>query len=81
MSESINSELLSLECSKEDKTIISISWCVQDVAAVAEGQGRQVTLEDCKKVLMSLLDNHDANEGISWDTLDTTMDNVLGEMP
>jgi hypothetical protein len=53
-----------------DDNHISILWNVDDVKTHAKVMKIKLTLQQCKDVLDNVLNNHDANYGISWDTLE-----------
>ncbi len=55
---------------------ITISWNVEDVLSLDDS----LTTDQCIEVLDMATDNHDANYGISWDTLSTYIDDVKEEV-
>lgn len=65
---SLNSSIGHFAPSKE----IAIIWSVEDVRASHEG-----TDEECMEVLYNVEHRHDANIGVSWDTLEIHGD-ILG---
>jgi hypothetical protein len=58
---------------------ISILWNIEDVERQAEVNGLKLTKAECREVLDACLDGHDANFGISWDTLDFHINNLFGD--
>ena len=55
---------------------ITISWNVEDVLSLDDS----LTTDQCIEVLDLARDNHDANYGISWDTLSSYIDDVKEEV-
>ena len=55
---------------------ITISWNVEDVLSLDD----TLTTDQCIEVLDMARDNHDANYGISWDTLECYIDQVKEEV-
>ena len=55
---------------------ITISWNVEDVLGLDDS----LTTDQCIEVLDLARDNHDANYGISWDTLSSYIDEVKPEI-
>ena len=62
-----------------DDDHISILWNVEDVERQAEVNGLKLTKAECREVLDACLDGHDANFGISWDTLDHHICHLFGD--
>ena len=56
---------------------ISITWNQDDVLHVAEQMGLKLTDEQIIDVLDYVESNHDANFGISWDTIGWAIEHVL----
>ena len=56
-----------------ERTQIAISWCVEDVLAMAEYLGVTLTEEQCIEVLRMVEDEHDADIGVNWDVLRATV--------
>lgn len=57
-----------------EKPYIDIRWTTDDVAAVRP----DLTEEQAADVLAYVLDNHDANLGVTWDTLSYAADVLFG---
>ena len=55
---------------------ITISWNVDDVLSLDD----TLTTDQCIEVLEKAENNHDANHGISWDTLSSYIDDVKEEI-
>jgi len=62
-----------------DDDHISILWNTDDVKHQAKVNGLKLTKIECREVLDACLDCHDANFGISWDTLDFHINNIFGD--
>jgi hypothetical protein len=54
---------------------ITISWSVEDVLSLDDS----LTTDQCIDVLVMAENNHDANHGITWDTLSCYIDDVKEE--
>tara|TARA_R110002110_G_scaffold365387_1_gene575356 strand:+ start:252 stop:503 length:252 start_codon:yes stop_codon:yes gene_type:complete len=54
-----------------DKNTISICWTVDDVKQAFKNIDKEITLtdDDCRDVLERVLNDHDANYGVTWDNL------------
>lgn len=64
---------------KRDQCIeIKISWHIDDVLWRAKDQGVKITRKEASQVLELMLRKHDANMGISWETIDFWIDEVKG---
>lgn len=55
---------------------ISIVWSYEDVLLRAESNGTKITKDQACEILSEMDSKHDANCGISWDTIDF----YLGEL-
>lgn len=62
-----------------DGEAIAVIWSIDDVQWIANL--RPVTEHQCKETLRRLQEKHDAEIGINWDVIDTTLDHVLREGP
>jgi hypothetical protein len=62
-----------------DDDHISILWNVDDVKRQSEVNGLKLTKAECREVLDACLDGHDANFGISWETLDHHICHLFGD--
>ena len=62
-------------------TEISIVWNDEDIRAYAADMNlsSELTDKEIGKVLDSLYRNHDAETGISWETIGIWIDEVVGE--
>lgn len=58
---------------------ITISWHIDDVAALAELNDFDITPDQCREVLLRAKKNHDAEIGINWGVLEFYLDDVLLE--
>ena len=61
---------------KAEDYSITISWNVEDVLSLDDS----LTTDQCIEVLEKAENNHDANHGISWDTLSSYIDDVKEEI-
>lgn len=59
----------------EDK--IALVWQAGDVIENAEQQGKDVSKEQAIDILQDILRHHDCQYGVSWNTINDTMDNIL----
>lgn len=60
-------------------TEISIVWCDEDVRETAKQIGYTLTDEEVSNVLWLLKHKHDATIGITWDTIDFWIREVVKE--
>ena len=62
---------------------ISINWYAEDVDAVAYDNGYvfepALTEDEKMDVLLHVLRKHDANEGVTWNTLDFWLTELYGD--
>ena len=56
-----------------DAPVCMVLWLADDVIKQAKEQGVDITQELAAEILESLDDNHDANYGITWETIDATL--------
>lgn len=61
---------------EDNSDFISIFWCADDVLSVADDRHLKLTKEQCLDVLDYLESNHDANIGISWDSIGFAFDSL-----
>lgn len=75
-------ELQEAEESGDDeigKDEIAIKWCVDDVLMQAENDDVQVTTSEARKILGKMEKYHDANNGITWDTISIYLQDLKRE--
>jgi len=60
-------------------TEIKISWCYEDVLQRAKENGIRLTKKEACDALALTLKRHDCNIGISWETLDVWIDEIVSE--
>ena len=48
---------------------IAITWCIDDVQSVVHAAGRKITKDQAANVLERVLNKHDAEFGVNWETL------------
>ncbi len=67
------------------RDMTAVPWTVEDVRTIAEGEGPDdegmalgftLTDEECRKILKRVEDEHDANCGITWDTIYSTINRL-----
>lgn len=59
--------------------IVKAVWCIEDVLQRAEENEIELTREEAGEVLGLTYKYHDCNIGISWETLDVWIDEVVNE--
>lgn len=57
-----------------DAPVCMVLWLADDVIKQAKEQGVDISPELAAEILESLDDNHDANYGITWETIDAALD-------
>jgi len=62
------------EIDLNESNSIFIEWSVDDVRSRAQQHGINLSNSDCIEILECVENNHDANLGISWDTIDNAID-------
>ena len=55
---------------------ISINWDIDDVKGVASDRNLQLTDDHCLDVLDYIESNHDANIGVSWNSIHFALDSL-----
>ena len=61
----------------EGEWVLRVEWCIEDVRQYMEESGADqntMTDNDCLNVLRIMADNHDAEIGINWDTIDAALE-------
>jgi hypothetical protein len=60
---------------------LTLWWHVDDVFSIANNRSyyQDLTLEEARQVLEMASDYHDADIGVSWETLKVYLDEVVGE--
>ena len=61
---------------ENNSDFISINWSAVDVLEVAKERNFQLSTEQTFEILEYLEHNHDANYGISWDTIHCAFDSL-----
>lgn len=57
---------------------IAIIWSIEDVYACAEERERgTLTQEEARKVLKDVEANHDCTYGVSWESIDYAIEDVI----
>ena len=60
---------------EKDQDTITVSWCTEDILGRAEEQGIKLTKKQARKILADIDRGHDASVGISWDVIDSYLQN------
>ena len=58
---------------------IAVSWCKEDVRGIAESSGIELSDHEIGEILNSMIDDHDAQHGITWDTIQYYVDEIKQE--
>jgi hypothetical protein len=61
----------------DDEWVLRIEWTIDDVRQYMEDSGADPTTmtdNDCLNILKIMAHNHDANIGISWDSIDAALE-------
>ena len=66
----------SLKDDVDDTPIAWSIWQVEDVEYWAEEREMEVSKEEAAKILGAMNDNHDATNGMNWDTIDYWLDEL-----
>jgi len=56
-----------------------VIWGRDDVIATAKNAGYELTDDEIDEVLYCLIDRHDADVGVSWETIDFWIEEVVKE--
>ena len=68
---------------ENNQYILRNDWGIDDVRAVIESTDnariKSFTDEDCVRVLQRVADNFDANYGITWDSIDFVINQLIEE--
>ena len=58
---------------------ISIIWSTEDVLHQAKEKGVKLTEDEANEILLHMERKHDATIGISWETIDCHLDDLVDE--
>jgi len=61
----------------EGEWVLRVEWCIEDVRQYMEESGADqstMTDNDCLNVLKIMADNHDAELGINWNSIDAALE-------
>lgn len=61
----------------EGEWVLRVEWCIEDVRQYMEESGADqdtMTDNDCLNILRIMADNHDAELGINWNTIDAALE-------
>lgn len=61
---------------KPDEHIAVAIWCEADVLGRAKELGKKITRKQAQEILDDIEQHHDAELGISWDTLDCAIQDL-----
>ena len=64
---------------KPDDHVAVAIWGEDDVLERAEERDMSITREQAQSILQQMDSNHDAELGITWDTIDAGLDAIGGE--
>ena len=56
---------------------IVIYWCKEDVENVSSSMEVSLTDEEISDVLRNVLENHDSEHGITWDTIRCEIEDIV----
>jgi len=74
-------DIVPIKSDEEDDTTAG-QWSVDDVRSRFDAQYKgEITDEQCKGILAQCDKYHDANVGITWDTIDCHLFDLLGQHP
>ena len=63
-----------------DGWVLRDDWYVDDVEArLADHWGFTLTQDECIKVLELVADSFDANDGVTWDAIDSAIEALYGD--
>ena len=61
---------------------IKLEWSIDDVLFIAKNNDLEITHQQAEQVLLSILEGHDAEAGVTWETLERqTLLAISGELP
>jgi hypothetical protein len=61
----------------QDRGYIRVLWHKDDILKVAEENEVTLTDDEVYDIITDLEQNHDANYGLSWDTINDVLTNVI----
>jgi hypothetical protein len=67
----------------EGEWVLRVEWGIEDVRQYMEDSGADqsiMTDNDCVNILKIMADNHDAQLGINWDTIDAALEYYLRQI-
>ena len=56
---------------------INITWSTEDVLHQAKQKGVKLTEDEANEILLEIERKHDADIGISWETIDVYIDDLV----
>ena len=56
---------------------INITWSTEDVLHQAKQKGVNLTEDEANEILLEMERKHDADIGISWETIDVYIDDLV----
>ena len=63
----------------EDKNLIFIEWQKDDIIMRADDVNIFITEKDAQDILSRMVNSHDCNFGITWDTIDSCLQDYQKE--
>lgn len=61
----------------QDRGYLRVLWHRDDILKVAEENDVTLTDDEINDIITDLEQNHDANYGLSWDTINDVLTNVI----
>jgi len=65
----------------ENETVCCVLWTMEDVHGVADNNEETLTDDEARKVLERAESKHDCEYGITWETINDHMIDVINERP
>ena len=62
---------------KKNRDILTITWCIEDVLETDQAKENKLTDEEAREVLELQDRKHDANYGVSWDTIADCVEEIV----
>lgn len=64
-----NQKIIAILDEYEEKMVSAIRWSIDDMMGQASEQGWELSEDDAQAALEEMIDDHDANYGITWETV------------
>ena len=56
---------------------IAVFWTIDDVLSAASSWDKEISEDEARQVLRHMLDNHDADYGLSWTEVEAWIDIII----